>query len=342
MTELTTPPGSTFTMHDFPLQCGLVLPEVNLVYQTYGTLNENRSNAILYPTSYGAQHPDIEWLIGPDQILDPTQYFIVIPNMLGNGLSTSPGNDSQLKSISTAWHFTHVDNVRLQRTMLREVFGIEKLALAYGWSMGGQQALHWAALNPESVERVAAVCTSARTSVHNHVFLEGLKSTLRTDPAWNGHSFDAFPERGLKAFGRVYAGWALSQSFYREELYLKLGYESLEAFLIGDWEASFLRRDPSNLLAMIETWQASDISRNDLYQGDFPRALQAIQARTFLIPSQTDLYFPPKDNQLEIPHLREGELRIIPSIWGHRAGNPSKHIADRDFLKTTIHELLSA
>jgi homoserine O-acetyltransferase len=84
--------GGTFTIENFPLQCGTVLPQAQLVYQTYGQLNRDRCNAILYPTSYGATHLDIEWLIRPNGILDPEQWFIIIPNMFGNGLSSSPSN----------------------------------------------------------------------------------------------------------------------------------------------------------------------------------------------------------------------------------------------------------
>src|SRR5690554_5697608 len=77
---------------NFVLQCGITLPAAKLVYKTYGTLADDKSNVILYPTSYSAQHSDIDWLIGKDRILDPTRYFIIIPNMMTNGLSTSPSN----------------------------------------------------------------------------------------------------------------------------------------------------------------------------------------------------------------------------------------------------------
>src|SRR6478735_10308244 len=91
-TSSTVPTGDLFVLKDFRLQSGAVLPEARLVYKTYGTLNADRSNVILYPTSYGAQHADTEWLIGPDRILDSSRYFVVIPNMFGNGVSTSPSN----------------------------------------------------------------------------------------------------------------------------------------------------------------------------------------------------------------------------------------------------------
>ena len=327
-----------FKLLDFRLQAGTTLPEAQLAYKTYGELNATKSNVILYPTSYAAHHSDIDWLIGPDKILDPTRYFIVITNMFGNGLSTSPSNLGDALTPS----FTHIDNVTAQRRLLREVFGIERLALAYGWSMGAQQALHWGALFPDEVERIAAVCSSAKTTPHNIVFLEGLRAALITDPAWNGERFTDRPERGLRAFGRIYAGWAMSQAFYRERKYLELGYSSLEDFLIRDWEASFLRRDAANLLSMIETWKRSDISDNETFCGDIAAALGAIRARSLIMPSETDLYFTPDDAFAESRQMPNARYFPIPSIWGHRAGNPAKNPADQLFLKNAIAELLSA
>ncbi|MEZ6046265.1 MAG: alpha/beta fold hydrolase [Planctomycetaceae bacterium] len=332
----------TFLLPNFKLQCGITLPEAILAYKTYGKLNSDRSNVILYPTSYGAQHPDIEWLIEPGGILDSEKYLVIITNMFGNGLSSSPSNLPELFTGPRRPHFTHVDNVIAQHTLLKDVYDIEKLALVYGWSMGGQQALHWGAIYPTEVERIAAVCTSARTSPHNFVFLEGLKTALQADPAWNGTHFTSKPEQGLRAFARIYAGWALSQLFYREHVYREHGYSSLEDFLIRDWEASFLHKDPMNLLSMIETWQTADISRNDLYQGDFQKALRSITARTLLMPCNRDLYFPPEDNEYEVSFIPNGELRPIDSVWGHRAGNPKKSPADQHYLKKAIAELLSA
>jgi homoserine O-acetyltransferase len=142
--------------------------------------------------------------------------------------------------------------------------------------------------------------------------------------------------------GRVYAGWALSQAFYREKLYLKLGYESLEDFLVRDWEASFLRRDADNLLSMIDTWKCSDISANELYNGDIQRALSSIRAPTLIMPCLTDLYFTPEDSEAEARHIPQARFRPIPSIWGHRAGNPLKNPDDEQFLRAAISELLSA
>src|SRR5262249_12393600 len=84
--------------------------------------------------------------------------------------------------------------------------------------------------------------------------------------------------------GRVYAGWGLSQAFYREEIWRKIGFSSLEDFLIGSWEANFRRRDANDLLAMLLTWQHADISANKLYGGDLGKALGAITADATVMP----------------------------------------------------------
>jgi homoserine O-acetyltransferase len=331
-----------FTLKNFNLHCGVVLPEAKLVYQTYGELNRDRSNAILYPTSYGAQHTDLEWLIHPDRILDPTRWFIIIPNMFGNGLSSSPREDSTSILTKSEFYFSHFDNFRAQKQLLEEVFGIERLALIYGWSMGAQQAYHWGALACDRVERIVALCGTARTTDHNQIFLDSLRSALMADPTWTGSHFAGTPERGIRAFARIYASWAASQAFYREGLYYQLGYTSLEDYLLSGWEANYRKRDPHNLLAMIDTWRHCDVSDNPVYQGAYQQALASIRAKTLVMPSTSDLYFTPEDCQAEAKIIPNAQYRPIPSIWGHRAGNPYQNPVDEAFIRDAVRELLNS
>ena len=326
---------------DVPLECGLTLRRARLAYKTFGRLDAEGGNVILYPTSYGAQHYDTEWLVRPGHALDPERYFIIIPNMLCNGLSSSPSNAEPPQDCGRFPPVTVADNVRMQHRLLTERLGIRRLALVYGWSMGGQQAYHWAALYPEMVARIAVICGSARTSPHNHVFLEGLRYALMADPNWQDGWFAARPVRGLRAMGRIYAGWALSQSFYREHLYRGLGYASLEDFLIGFWEANYLKRDANNLLAMIGTWQNADISANDTDKRVLGKALARIQADCLLMPGTMDLYFTLADSEWEARHLKRVELKPIPSIWGHRAGNPYQCAEDDAFIDGAVKALLA-
>lgn len=326
-------------LDNFEFRCGKTLSEVQLVYQTYGTLNADRTNAILYPTSYGAQHPELEWAIGANGILDPTRWFIIIPNMFGNGLSTSPSN-SECGLIESGFWFEHDDNVRAQYQLVTEGLGIDRLALIYGWSMGAQQAYYWGALYPDRVARIAALCGTAKTTDHNRIFLESLRSALTADPAWNGTSFARPPDRGLHTFARIYASWAASPAFYRAGIYHQLGYSSLNDYLSRAWEANYRRRDPHNLLAMLDTWLHCDVSDNERYRGDHSAALGAIVAKTFVMPATTDLYFTPADCAAEAALIPNAEYHPIPSIWGHRAGNPYQHPADAEWIRSRVRDLL--
>jgi homoserine O-acetyltransferase len=208
--------------------------------------------------------------------------------------------------------------------------------------MGAGQAYHWAALYPEFVERAIVVCGSARTSPHNKVFLSGLLRTLEAAPEYQGNGrFTAEPRAAVRAFAHIYAGWGLSQDFYRERLFeTVLGQPDLATFIERDWVDSFAAHRAANLYAQALTWQEADISANDLYSGDLARALGAITARVLLMPSATDLYFRVADNEAELRHLRSGELATIPSIWGHRAGSPEGIPADLAFLTSHVRAWL--
>ena len=329
----------SFEAGDVALQSGGVFPSVRLAYKTYGRLNAAKDNVIVYPTSFSAQHFDTEWLIQPGGILDPDRYFIVIPNLFGNGLSSSPSNSEVTPFPDISYH----DAVAVQRRLLVEQFGISRIALVYGWSMGGMQAYHWAACHSDMVERAAVVCGSAKCSPYNRVFLEGVKAALTTDPAFRDGRFVAKPTAGLRAMGRVYAGWAMSHAFYRDEVWREAGFNSLEDYLVRAWDSAFSRRDANDLLAQIGIWQRGDISACAAFGGDMDRALAAIKARILLMPGQTDRYFDPRDNADDIGRLvnaKSAELHPIPSIHGHRAGNPVNNPVDRAFIHAKISALL--
>lgn len=327
-----------FELGDWPAERGGVIRSARLAWQTHGTLNAARDNVIVYPTSYTATHDGQSWAIGPDSILDPERYFIVIPDMFSNGLSSGAANTPDYPAVVTLR-----DNVLAQERLLREVFGVTHLAAAYGFSMGAMQAYHWAALFPERVQRAFVVCGSARTAPHNRVFLSGLLRTLEAAPEYIGNGqFSAVPHGTLRAFGHIYAGWGLSQDFYRQELFRTvLGAPDLETYLQTDWEASFAARDAANLYAQALTWFHGDISANALYGGDLAAALGAIQARVLLLPGETDLYFRVADNAAERAHLKHGELNPIPSVWGHRAGSPAGLPQELAFLKGAVRGALA-
>ena len=333
---------SIFNLGDVSLQSGKRLERSFLAYKTYGTLNADKSNVIVFNTPFGAAHSDIEWMIGADMALDPDKYFIIIPNMFGNGVSISPSNASSAQAEERFPNVTLYDNVVQQRRLVAEQFGIKRIQLVLGWSMGGQQAFHWGALFPEMVERIAPICASAKTSGHNYVFLDSLKAALTADPAFQDGRFTGKPERGLRAVARAYAAWAVSPAFYRERIYQKLGFDTIDDFLVKAWDVNMLRRDANNMMAMWWSWQYADISANDQYGGDIKKALASIRARSLVMPATTDCYFTIEASRLEVMEMPNAQLRPIQSVWGHRAGNPMQNPDDLKFLNNAIRELLSS
>lgn len=328
-----------FSPGDIVLQSGEVLHDAHLAYVVHGTLSPRGDNLIVFPTCYAGKHEDNEWLIGPGKPLNTDRWCVVVPDMLGNGLSSSPSNSAPPQAGPDFPHITIADNIALQHRLVVEHLGATRIPLVVGFSMGAQQAYQWAVSYPDLVERIVALCGSARTAPHNWVFLEGVTAALKADAAWQGGRYTARPEVGLRALGRVWAGWGLSQEWYRQHIYREQGFATLEEFIVANYEESFLAWDANDLLAMAWTWQHADVSAGSPFEGDLASALGSIQAQALIMPGSTDLYFPVADSVEEVRHLPHGELRPIPSPWGHAAGagpNPK----DAAFVAAAVAEWL--
>lgn len=321
----------SFALGDVEVERGGTIKGAQIGWERHGALNAARDNLIVYPSSFSAQHGDMAWLIGPDKILDPTRWCIVAVDMFSNGVSSGAAETADYPALVTMG-----DNVRAQQRLVTEHFGVSRVAAVYGFSMGGIQAYHWAARFPAMVERAFVVCGSARTADHNKVFLSGLLATLEAAPEHlGGGRFSSEPKAALRAFGTIYAGWGLSQDFYRAGLYRTvLGASDLDNFVQEQWVERFSARRAANLYAQALAWREADIADG----GDLAAALGRIEAKVTLLPSTTDLYFRVADNAAELPFLRHGELRPIESIWGHRAGNPNVIPEDLAFLAQAVRE----
>ena len=331
---------NNYELGDIELLSGETLLSAKLTYKTYGALNSDKNNVILLPTFYTGTHKRNEGFFGANRAINPEKHFIISINLFGNGLSTSPSNADKKQRGSKFPTITLWDNIKCQHELLTKNFNIEKIALVTGWSMAGCQSYQWAAQYPDMVEAILPFCASAKTSEHNFVFLEGVKAALCADPIWNNGDYSSPPNEGLKAFGRVYAGWAFSQSFFREKKYKELGFKNVEELLI-DWENDHVNNwDANNLLTKLLTWQQNDISTGPIYNNNFTEALNRIKARAILMPCSHDLYFPPEDNEFEVKHMQNAELRKFDSIWGHCVANPGN---DKNFevaLDNAINDLL--
>lgn len=323
---------SIYQLGDVKLQKGETLQSARIAYKTHGTLNSEKNNAILFPTWFTGRHGDVEWIIGPGKPLDPTKYFIVVVNIFGNGMSSSPSNQEAPFDGERFPYVSLLDNVVLQRRLLREKFGIERLRLVVGRSMGAQVAFQWGSYFADDVDAILPLEGSARTSAHNYAFLATLKMALQSAGAGQ-------VKIAVQRMRLVADSWGFSQDWYRESGYRKLGFKSVDEFLYRPLPE--LPGDVNDFLAQIRTWENADISDNDRFNKDFSASLRAITARAIVMPSKSDLYFPPEDSKIEVAMMPNAELRVMPSIWGHRAGSPGTDQDDTRFFENAIGDLLA-
>jgi len=351
-------PDQIFDLGPFPLACGQTLRRGRLHYRVYGTPNRDRSNLVLMPTSYGAWPEDLDWVMGP--LFDPQRHWLVLVSQFGNGRSSSPSNGGPPLA-EKGWPLDHRDNLRAQVRLLEEVFKVERPALVYGWSMGAQQAYHWAVLEPQRPQRICCVCGTARTTPHNRLFLLTLRQALTGDPSWDGNGFQADPVRGLEQFALIYASWAASQPYYRQGLHRALGYGSVEEYVRQAWLPAYRRHDPRDLIAMLDVWLANDVAAAAglpadglAAQGpapasvpgaapppepDLAAALGRIVAPCTVVAGRHDLYFPPADCATEAALIPGAELVVLESELGHRAGNPRQGPREQAVLRAALERL---
>jgi homoserine O-acetyltransferase len=328
-----------FDLGDVALQKGSVLPQARLAYVTLGELNAAKDNVVVCPTWFTATPSDTAtYMTGPERAIDPGRYFIVVPNQLGGGVSSSPSNTPAPFEKGRFPHVTTYDNVAAQHRLLTEELGIEQVRLVSSWSMGASQTYAWGALHPNMVQALAPISGSARTGNFNKVFLAGNIRAITSDPDWNdGFYTDKPPVRGVRAMAALYAGWGFSEPFYRTELFRAFGASNVEDFIDFFWDAFFLKCDANDLLAQMWTWWHNDLGDHPSFGGDFDKALSSITARTIILNAETDAYFPPVDSEYEVSRMPNAESRPIPTIWGHLAPfNPQ----DQAFIDTALRELL--
>ncbi|NEK84249.1 alpha/beta fold hydrolase [Blastococcus saxobsidens] len=327
--------AATLDLGRFALESGANLP-ARLVHATHGTLDADGGNAVLVPSYYtGTSDSYLPW-IGPGRVLDTERLFVVVVDMLGNGVSTSPSNAPAGVGGPDYPVVTVRDQVRAQRLLL-DSLDVDRLRLVVGWSMGAMQAYEWAVTFPDDVDALLPICGAARCSPHNRVFLEGVRAALTADPAFDGGRYAAPPVAGLEAFGRVYAGWAYSRDFFHSGTYRELGYPSVQAVLDG-WAADHAALDANDLLAMMDTWLSGDVGRDR--PGGYEAALRSIRARTIVMPSTTDAYFTPADSEVEASLVPGAELRPLESELGHIAGRPGVRATETAVIAGAVRDLL--
>jgi homoserine O-acetyltransferase/O-succinyltransferase len=174
-----TPITNTINMGVCKLESGAEIQDCKIAYTTIGTLNQDRSNAILFPTWYGGKSGDILKYLAPGLLVDPSQFFVIVVDSFGNGVSSSPSN-SVTQAGAAFPAVTLRDMVRMQKRLLNEHFKLDKLHAVMGISMGAMQALEWSAREPDIAKKFVAIAGSPRLAPYDIVFWETTERLLQT------------------------------------------------------------------------------------------------------------------------------------------------------------------
>ncbi|WP_336645178.1 homoserine O-acetyltransferase MetX [Microbacterium sp. USHLN186] len=332
---------------DFRTETGALLPATRLAWESWGTLNDARDNAVLILHALtgdshvrgpaGAGHPTAGWwepIVGPGAAIDTDRWFVIAPNMLG-GCQGSTGPAS-IAPDGREWasrfpYLTIRDQVAAQIRLADEL-GIGRWAAVVGGSMGGMHALEWAVMQPERVERLAVLSsppvTTADQLALNFVQLE----TVRMDPRFaGGEYYDAAlgqgPHRGLALARRMAllnyrSPIELNQRFQRSwqsevSPLGRGGRFAVESYLDFHGNKFTRRFDANSYLTVVEAMNSHDIGRD---RGGVEQALHTVSAKTLVLGIDSDRLFPVDGQQRiarSIPNLIDDEAVVITSDFGH-------------------------
>ena len=316
-----------FTVHDFPLESGVILPEMTLAYETYGHLAPDGRNAILATHGYTSSahaagpptptDPNGGWwdgLIGPGKTIDSDRWFVVASNMLGSSYgSTGPSTVNPATGKPYGPDFPDItlgDIVHAQRLML-DSLGVRHLGAVAGLSFGGFQAFQWAVSYPDFMDGIGAVVTAPK-GFGGEASVKALRAQLATDPSWNG---GWHYERG---------GILGTMTALRLDTLKRYGMNEILAATILDpgardarmremaahWARQF---DPNSLVTL----------RKAMVRFDAERDVAKIRARVLYVLSRTDVLFPPSLAPAVMAKLRAAGVDAtyfeIDSDFGHLA-----------------------
>ena len=335
---------------DVVLEHGATLPNVTIAYETWGELAPDRGNAVLVLHALtgdshlvgpaGSGHPTAGWwagLVGPGRPLDPADWFIVAPNMLGGCQGTT--GPASLAPDGAEWagrfpFLTIRDQVAAQAAF-SDRLGIERWALVVGGSMGGMQVLEWGVAFPERVERIAVLAAPPLSSA-DQIALNSVQSeAIRMDLAWNGGDYYDAPEgegphRGLALARRM----ALLN--YRSPTELNDRFErswqsglnpmgggglfAVESYLAFHGNKFTRRFDANSYLVLVDAMNSHDLGRD---RGGVAAALARVTAKALVLGIDSDRLFPVPGQEIIARHLTgniDGDVPVvISSPFGHDA-----------------------
>ena len=275
-------------------------------YRTFGNLNEDSSNVIIYPTWFGGTTEGIETLIKKYSFIDSSKYFIIAIDALGNGISSSPSNYDSMRN-GLFPQITIRDMVNSQYKLVTEIFKLKHLFAAIGGSMGSMQVLEWAVAYPDFIDKIIAYVATPKMSSFDLLWMN-TQLTMIESSRRNGMS-----EKEIKKISDM-----MTAIIARTPAYT---IENTRVQDIPSYIASF-DKEPSkvftldNYVTLLKAMMKHDISLE--YNESMEQAAKSIKAKLFIIVSETDMMVNPTE-ALRLIDLTNAKKLILQNNCGHLA-----------------------
>ena len=321
---MSTEPVIIRSHHPFRLESGEELPDLTIAYHSYGTLNAARDNVVWVCHALTANSDVSDWwphTVEEDAFLDPSKWYVICANILGSHYGTTGPlhvNPATGKPYySTFPNFTIADIVAAHR-LLASILGIEHIHALVGSSVGGFQALEWAAEEPDRFGRIILIATDAKASPWTIAIDETQRMAIKSDPTWGSESIDAARD-GLAA------ARAIGLLTYRGPEGYNISQQDNEEVAIGgvhractyqryQGEKLVRRYNAYSYVAILDAFDTHDIGRG---RGGVQAALRTIICPAIVVGISTDIIFTPAEMQALADALPNARYCEISSPFGH-------------------------
>ena len=309
---------------EFKLENGQSLPEITIAYNTYGQLNVDKSNVVWVCHALTANSDAADWwngLVGEGHIIDPEKYFIVCANILGSCYGTTgPLSTNPLthQPYYADFPIVTIRDMVKAHILLREYLGIDKIFLAMGGSMGGYQAMEWAVIEPNVIQHLFLLVTSATESAWGIATHTAQRLAIEADGTWKDASVDA-GKKGLKAARAIgmltYRNYGIMVQQQTDTDTEKLDNYKASSYINYQGDKLVQRFSAYSYWYLTKSMDSHHIARGR--GGKIEPVLKSIRQKTLLIGISSDILCPLIEQQFLASHLPNTTLIEIDSSYGH-------------------------
>lgn len=305
------PPQQLARIGDLRLESGEVIRDCRIGYRTFGTLNEDRSNAVLFPTWFTGKSEQIADSVGQGKLIDASRWYVIAVDALGNGVSSSPSN-SRLQPRMRFPRFTIRDMVNAQHTLLTKTLGLKRLHAVAGISMGAMQVFEWVVAYPDFVKLAVPLVGTPQLTSYDLLLWNTEREAIELDPEWNKGEYKKQPARAMRTVAGIHA-LALNTPEHRVRTTPRGKFAEYREEIA---KATLAREDANNWIRQLQAMIAHDVAKP--WGGDLAQAASRVRARMLIVVGLQDHMVNPQPALAFARLLQAGTIEIN-SDCGHGA-----------------------